>query len=82
MGIMLDAISIIIITGLMCGMICGFIAFSRDRNWIGFALLGLLLGPIGLVVTSFAEPSGAAAHGPDDDPTGTRAPINPDIDTP
>ena len=82
MGIMVDAISIIIITGLMCGMICGFIAFSRDRNWIGFALLGLLLGPVGLVVTSFAETKEAPTHVPDDDPTGIRAPINPDIDTP
>lgn len=82
MGILEDVVSIVIITSLMCGMICGFIGFSRDRNWIGFALLGLLLGPVGLLVTSFAEPTGAAAHGPDKAPTSAQIPIDPDMGTP
>ena len=31
MGILEDVVSIVIITSLMCGMICGFIGFSRSQ---------------------------------------------------
>jgi hypothetical protein len=45
-----------IIIALSCGMLCAIIAFSKDRCWLGFAVLGILLGPIGLIVTGLAQP--------------------------
>jgi Kef-type K+ transport system membrane component KefB len=51
-NILIDAMVI----ALFCGMLCAIIAFSKDRSWLGFAVLGILLGPIGLIVTGLAQP--------------------------
>lgn len=56
MDITEDVVGTTAFTFLFCAMLCGFIAFSKDRSWLGFALVGLLLGPIGLIVTGAADP--------------------------
>lgn len=52
-----DVLTFAIACALFCGMLSGFIALSKDRSWLGFALIGLVLGPFGLIVTGFAQPA-------------------------
>ncbi len=57
MSISGDMLTILVAGALFCGMLSGFIALSKDRSWLGFALIGVLLGPLGLIVTGFAQPA-------------------------
>jgi hypothetical protein len=74
MTISSDVLTILIVTALFCGMLSGFIALSKDRNWLGFALIGVLLGPLGLVVTGFARPAAPTIRIGEEDPERHEAP--------
>jgi hypothetical protein len=68
MGIIEDLLGGLAVTFAFSAMLCGFIAFSKDRSWLGFALIGLLLGPLGLIVTGIAEPGSSILPGTSEDP--------------
>lgn len=80
MDITADAVAILTCTLLMCAMLCGFIALSKERSWLGFALIGLLLGPIGLIITGEAEPGHTVQRIADDDRAGPVEPARLDRD--
>jgi hypothetical protein len=40
-----------IVLGLICAVACSFIAEAKNRDTIGFFVLGLILGVVGLVIT-------------------------------
>jgi hypothetical protein len=52
-----DLLTMLAVSALFCGMLSGFIALSKGRSWLGFAMIGILLGPFGLVATGFAKPA-------------------------
>ena len=67
MGIIESTMAFLVVTFLFCGILCGFIAFSKDRSWLGFALAGMLLGPFGLLITGNVPPGGRDPHASGDD---------------
>jgi hypothetical protein len=74
MSISDDLFTIIFAGALFCGMLSGFIALSKDRSWLGFALIGILLGPVGLIVTGFAQPAAPTIKMAGEDPERHEAP--------
>jgi len=68
MSISDDVLTLFAASALICGMLSGFIALSKDRSWLGFALIGILLGPIGLIVTGFAPPAALTLRMAGEDP--------------
>ncbi len=40
-----------------CGLLCIIDAMLKDRNRVVFMLIGLLLGPVGLIVTGMISPA-------------------------
>lgn len=74
MSISDDVLTLLIACALLCGMLSGFIALSKDRSWLGFALIGILLGPIGLIVTGFAQPAAPTIKMAGEDPERHEAP--------
>ncbi len=64
MGITLSIIVTWCAIAFMCAMISGFVAISKGRSGLGFALLGLFFGPLGFLLVGFAQPASAYANLP------------------
>ena len=80
MGLIENTLMIVVTTFLFCGMLCGFIALTKDRSWLGFALVGLLLGPIGLYITGNAELGTSRAREQGEEPSRGPGADGPDVD--
>lgn len=74
MSISDDILTMLISIFLLSGMLSGFMALSKDRSWLGFALIGVLLGPLGLIVTGFAQPAAPTVRISGEDPERYEAP--------
>jgi hypothetical protein len=61
----------LLIVAAVCGIISGAIASSKNLNGIGYFLLGLLIGPIGIIAAAAATPGQAPA------PPGSHAVVCP-----
>lgn len=62
---------------LFCGLLCIIDAMLKDRSRVVFLLIGLLLGPVGLIVTGMIPP---ALSGESRDETGSMPKYLPDSD--
>ena len=45
----------VVIVWILCGVIAAFIASSKGSSGCGFAIVGFLLGPFGILIALFAS---------------------------
>ena len=63
-------LEVFVSVGIICGAVCATLAHGKDRDEMGYFLLGLVLGVIGVVITALlpsvpgwrADPWGEAVY--------------------
>jgi hypothetical protein len=54
-------LGLVLLTALVCGLLCAIIASRKGRSGAGYFVLGCLTGPIGLVITIAIAPQHSLA---------------------